>query len=130
MQYISLNQVLYLHKKIINSTGGSLGIRDIKMLESSLSHPFMTFDGKDLYNSIIDKAGALGFSIIMNHPFIDGNKRVGHAVMELFLYLNGYEIKSDVDEQEKIIIKVASGNLKRQEFIKWLKKVVIKHKDT
>ena len=126
MQFITLNQILYLHKNIINTTGGSPGIRDIQMLESALSQPFMTFDSKDLYKSIIDKAGALGFSLIMNHAFIDGNKRIGHAAMELFLYLNGFEIKSDFIEQEQIILNVASGKLDRKDFIKWLKSVVIK----
>ena len=129
MQSLTLNQILYLHNRIIEATGGAPGIRDLKMLESSLAQPFMTFDGKDLYSSIIEKAGALGYSLIMNHAFIDGNKRIGHAAMELFLYLNGFEIKSDSIEHEKIILEVASGNKSRKEFINWLKKVVIKKRD-
>jgi len=70
MQFISLNQILYLYKKIIDSSGGTKGIRDFKMLEASLVQPYMIFDGKDLYKTIIDKAAALGFSIIMNHPLL------------------------------------------------------------
>ncbi len=86
----------------------------------------MTFSGKDLYKTIIDKAAALGFSLIMNHPFIDGNKRTGHASMELFLYFNGFEIKCDLIEQEKVILQVASGNMNRKDFTKWLKKATKK----
>ena len=130
MQSLTLNQILYLHNRIIESTGGASGIRDLKLLESSLAQPFMTFDGKDLYGSIIEKAGALGFSLIMNHAFIDGNKRIGHAAMELFLYLNGFEIESDYKEQENIILEVASGNIARKEFIDWLKNKVIKKRNS
>ena len=68
----------------------------------------------------MDKAAALGFSLIQNHPFVDGNKRIGHAAMETFLVLNGFEINASVDEQEEIIIKVASGNMSRNELADWL----------
>ena len=80
----------------------------------------MTFEGKDLYPSVAAKAAALGFSLIRNHPFIDGNKRVGHAAMELFLVLNGHEIEASVDEQEAVILDVASGDMEREEFLNWL----------
>jgi death-on-curing protein len=80
----------------------------------------MTFEGKDLYPSVAAKAAALGFSLIRNHPFIDGNKRVGHAAMELFLLLNGREIEASVDEQEAVFLGVASGDLDRDEFLNWL----------
>ena len=85
----------------------------------------MTFDGKDLYPTLIEKAAALGYSIIINHPFIDGNKRAGHAALEVFLILNGYEIEAGVDEQEKIILQLASGELTREEFLNWLEKHAI-----
>ncbi len=75
----------------------------------------MTFGGQDLYPTIADKAAALGHSLIQNHPFVDGNKRVGHAAMEVFLVLNGYEISASVDEQEEIILSVASGQMSRAE---------------
>ena len=71
----------------------------------------MTFGGKDLYPSLVEKAAALGYSLIQNHPFLDGNKRTGHAVMEVFLSLNDFEIQSSVDEQENIILQVASGEM-------------------
>ena len=81
----------------------------------------MTFVGEDLYPTVVDKAAALGFSIVMNHPFIDGNKRTGHAAMETFLVLNGMEINASVDEQERVILALASGELGREEFVQWMK---------
>lgn len=81
----------------------------------------MTFDGNDLYHDIISKAAAPGFSLISNHPFVDGNKRIGHAAMEVFLMLNGYEIESGVDEQEQTILNVASGKINRNQFTEWLR---------
>lgn len=105
-----------------------MGIRDIGGLESAVAQPRATFDGKDLYPDLIEKAATLGFSIIMNHPFIDGNKRTGHAALEVFLLLNGYEINASVDDQEKIILGLASGEVERKEFIKWLRRCVIEKK--
>lgn len=75
-----------------------------------------------MYPDLASKAAALGHSLIQNHPFVDGNKRVGHAAMEVFLLLNGYEIDASVDEQEKIIIDVASGKVSRIELNAWLRK--------
>lgn len=80
----------------------------------------MTFGGDELYPTIAQKAAALGFSVIMNHPFLDGNKRIGHALMEVFLILNGWEIQCGVDEQEQVILSLASGTLDRETFTKWV----------
>jgi death-on-curing protein len=93
MRYLSIDQVLVIHKRILEQSGGGAGIRDFGALESALAQPEMTFGGDELYPSISEKASALGFSLVMNHPFVDGNKRVGHAVMEVFLVLNGYELQ-------------------------------------
>jgi death-on-curing protein len=103
-------------------SGGLVGIRDLGALESAIAQPYMTFDGIELYPSLIEKAAALGFSLIQNHPFTDGNKRTGHAALESFLTLNGYEINANVDEQVEVILSVASGKLSRQEFTVWLEK--------
>ena len=121
MRYLSLAEVLELHRLIIEQSGGAIGIRDLGSLESALAQPGMTFGSEDLYPTVIDKAVALGFSIIMNHPFIDGNKRTGHAAMEIFLILNGMEISASVDEQEQVILAVASGDLGREDFSEWLR---------
>lgn len=80
----------------------------------------MSFDGEDLYPSLVEKAAALGFSIIMNHPLVDGNKRTGHAATEVFLVLNGMEIIAAIDEQERIVLGVALGELGRENFVEWL----------
>jgi len=80
----------------------------------------MTFEGVDLYPTLVSKAAALGYSLIMNHPFVDGNKRVGHAAMEVMLVLNGYQLPADVDEQERIVLAVASGAMSRDQFAGWL----------
>ena len=102
-----------------------MGIRDLGALESAIAQPRMTFAGEDLYPTIVDKASVLGFSIVMNHPFVDGNKRTGHAAMETFLILNGLEINADVDEQERVILSLASGELKREMFTNWLQRSVV-----
>ncbi len=120
MRFLSLGDVLELYRRIVEETGGATGIRDLNGLQSAMAQPRMTFEGKDLYPSVAAKAAALGFSLIRNHPFIDGNKRVGHAAMELFLALNGHEIEASVDEQEAVILGVASGDIVREEFLIWL----------
>lgn len=125
MKYLSLKDILSLYEKIIQQSGGSYGIRDMNLLKSSVAQPFMTYDCLELYPTLIDKACALGYSLIMNHPFIDGNKRIGHASLELFLYINGYEILASVDEQEKIILSIASGKMSREAFKEWINKHLI-----
>lgn len=121
IRYLTLVEVLNLHRQIIEQSGGALGVRDLGALESALAQPRMTFGGEDLYPTLVDKAAALGFSIVMNHPFVDGNKRTGHAAMETFLVLNGMEISASVDEQEQVILALASGNSGRELFVEWLK---------
>lgn len=120
IRYLVLDEVLKLHRRIIEQSGGTTGIRDLGGLESALAQPQMTFSGQELYPTIAEKAAALSFSLIMNHPFLDGNKRIGHASMEVFLVLNDFEIKASVDEQEQVMLRVASGEWERDEFTKWL----------
>jgi death-on-curing protein len=121
IRHLSLMEVLDLHHQVIEQSGGTLGIRDLGALESAVAQPEMTFDGEDLYPTIVEKAASLGFSLVMNHPFLDGNKRIGHAAMETFLILNGIEISATVDEQEQIILALASGELEREVFVEWLR---------
>jgi death-on-curing protein len=120
MHYPTVSDALETYRRIIEQTGGLMGIRDIGALESALAQPLMTFDEKDLYPTIVEKASALGFSLIQNHPFADGNKRTGHALMEAFLVINGFEIQATTDEQADIILKVASGEMGRADFTEWL----------
>jgi len=125
MRHLTLNEVLELHRRIIDQSGGSLGIRDLGALESALAQPRMTFEGVALYPTIVEKAAALRFSLIKNHPFVDGNKRTGHAAMEVFLVLNGFEIDASVDQQQKIILQVASGELERDALTRWLHRHIV-----
>lgn len=120
MRYLVLNEVLELYRRVIEQSGGAFGVRDLGLLESALAQPRMTFSGTELYPTIAEKAASLGYSIINNHPFVDGNKRTGHAAMEVFLILNSYEIEAPLEEQEKIVLQIASGELGREEFAVWL----------
>lgn len=128
MRYLRLREVLHLYHRIIQQSGGSMGIRDFSALESALAQPQMTFAGHDLYPSLIEKAATLAFSIIQNHPFVDGNKRTGHAAMETFLLHNEHEISAPSDEQERVLLQVAAGKLAREEFAAWLRRHVVKRK--
>ncbi len=121
MRYLTVDEVLVIYDRIMRESGGGIGIRDIGALESAVAQPRMTFGGEELYPTITEKAAALGFSLIQNHPFVDGNKRTGHAAMELFLVLNGQEISATEDEQYDIILKVAAGETTREEFSTWLR---------
>lgn len=129
MRYLNPAEILEMYRQAMEQSGGMVGIRDIGALESAVAQPRMTFGGKDLYPTTVEKAASLGFSIIQNHPFVDGNKRTGHAAMETFLYLNGYEIRADVDEQVDIILSVASGQTERQAFAAWLENNVVETDD-
>jgi death-on-curing protein len=128
MRYLVLAEVLELHRRIISQFGGATGIRDLGALESALGQPRMTFGGTDLYPTTADKASSLGYSLIANHPFVDGNKRTGHAAMEVFLLLNGLEIDASVDEQERIILQLASGKMSREAFTEWLRAHVVERR--
>ena len=125
MRYLSLQEVISLHSLLIAQSGGSDGLRDRGALESAVAQPEASFGGEDLYPDLASKAGALGHSLIQNHPFVDGNKRIGHAAMEVFLVLNGHEIAASVDDQEKIIIDVASGKVSRIELSEWISKQMV-----
>jgi death-on-curing protein len=129
MRYLTLNEVLELYRRIMEQSSGAVGIQSLDALESALAQPRMTFGGEELYPTIVEKGCALGFSLIKNHPFVDGNKRTGHAAMETFLVLNGYEISASVDEQERVILQVASGEMGREEFTAWLGAHVVDKKN-
>jgi death-on-curing protein len=121
MRYLTLDEVLELHRLALEQTGGMPGLRDLGMLESAVAQPYMAYGGEELYPTLFDKASALGYSLIKNHPFVDGNKRVGHAAMETFLVLNGHEIRAGVEEQERVILGVAAGAVGREEFTGWIR---------
>jgi death-on-curing protein len=120
IRYLTLEELLELHRLVLELSGGLGGIRETGGLASALAQPRKTFDGQDLYASLADKGAALAFSLVANHPFLDGNKRVGHAALETFLLLNGWELDAVVDEQEHIFLRLAAGTLAREEFSAWV----------
>ena len=121
MRYVTVAELVELYGRVMQQFGGAIGLRDLPALDSALAQPRMTFGGADLYPTPAEKAAALGFSLINNHPFVDGNKRVGHAAMETFLFLNGLEIDALLDEQERVVLGVASGEVTREGLAEWLR---------
>jgi len=121
IRYLTDGEILELHRLVMEQSGGRAGVRDRGGLESALAQPQMAFDGQELYPTLAEKAAALGFFLISNHPFVDGNKRTGHAAMEAFLVLNGHELSVGVDEQEHVVLQVASGRRGRQAFTEWVR---------
>jgi death-on-curing protein len=121
MRYLTLAEVVELHELVLAATGGAAGVRDLGGLESALAQPKATFDGRDLHQTLVEKAAALGFSLVQNHPFVDGNKRTAHAAMETFLVLNGSEIAASVSEQERLMTEVATGRVQREQLVGWLR---------
>lgn len=120
MQFLELEQLLSLHAKVIARSGGSDGVRDMGAVESALAQPQMAFGDTELYPTLAEKAAALGYSLIKNHAFVDGNKRIGHAAMETFLLLNGFEVNASTDEQERIILSLAASEMGRDQFSDWV----------
>ena len=123
MIVLTKEQVLILHKRLIETTGGSDGIRDKGMLESALSNPFQSFGGESLYPSIQAKAAQLCYGLVKNHPMLDGNKRLGTHVMLVFLALNGYELEYSQKELSDAILALAAGKMSAEDLLQW----IIKH---
>ncbi len=120
MRYLTLSEVLDLHRRVIDQSGGAAGVRELGGVEAAVAQPQMTFGGEDLYPTIEAKATALCFSLVMNHPFVDGNKRIGHAAMEAFLVMNGHELAADVDDAENVMMTLAAGELSREALLAWV----------
>jgi death on curing protein len=118
---IDSDDAIRIQEILIDKFGGSKGIRDINLLESALSRPFQTFDQKDLYPHPIEKAAALIESILINHPFIDGNKRIGYVLMRLLLMEYGLDIYAKENEKYNFVISIAKGDYKFDTIVKWLK---------
>ena len=130
MRYLTLGEILELHRRIIQTSGGADAIRDLGALESAVAQPKATFDAIDLYPSLADKAAALCFSVVQNHPFVDRNKRAGHAAMSTFLLLNGSDIDATTDEQEQLMLHLAAGRLRRDQLATWLAEHVQQRDDS
>ena len=120
MKMLSKRQVIMLHEQLINETGGSHGLRDDGLLESALSAPFQSFEGTEAYPSIQQKAARLCFGLVMDHPFVDGNKRIGAHTMLVFLALNGIELSYQQEELADTILRLAAGEVQYEQLFKWL----------
>lgn len=127
MILISKEQVFKIHTSLINETGGIDGIRDENLLDSALNSPFQTFDTKDLYPEISDKAAQLSFSIIKNHPFLDGNKRIGVHIMLVFLTLNNIKLLYSQKELIDLGLKIADSSFSKNDIKKWIEKRMAKN---
>ena len=120
MKILTKDQIILLHAQLIKETGGTEGIRDEGLLDSAILSPFQSFDGKELYPSVLEKGVRLGFWLIQNHAFIDGNKRIGAHAMLVFLALNGYVFSYTQKELTEIVFSVAAGEKDHDNLLFWL----------
>lgn len=123
---INIEIVKYFHTILIEEFGGSSGIRDFHALQAATQRPFSTFDGKDLYPTINDKAAALVESLVKNHAFIDGNKRIGYVMLRFFLMENGYDLSSSQTDKYNFIIEISKGNLGFEGIKDWIARNTLK----
>ena len=122
MKYLYPNQILYLHERILQQSGGLIGLRDVNLLESAVYRPQVTFGNHELYPDLFSKVAALGHSLIQNYPFADGNKRTGFEAMRLMLRLNGFDLQGTAKMKFQFVINIATGEYTEQEIADWLQK--------
>ncbi|MGI6585787.1 MAG: type II toxin-antitoxin system death-on-curing family toxin [Lutisporaceae bacterium] len=120
MKMLEMKDIILFHKKLIEKTGGSDGIRDYSLIDSALNRAFASFDGKDLYESIEEKISVIATSMVKNHGFVDGNKRIGIAVMLLLLQLNEIVVQYIQTELIELGLNIASGNYSEQDVTEWI----------
>lgn len=122
MIYLSAEQVLFLHARLIQETGGAHGVRDLGLLQSAVGRPRARFAGTDLYPDLFTKAAALMESLVRNHPFVDGNKRAGIAVAGIFLVINGWRLAASNAELESVTMGVAEGKQSLDQLSDWFRR--------
>ena len=127
MKYLTAEQVLFIHSRVIDETGGVHGVRDIGLLQSAVARPKATFGGEDLYPDVMATAVALMSSLARNHPFMDGNKRTAIASTSIFLGMNGFRFEAGQKELVRFSIDMAVGRLSDTEAAGWLKKHCVKN---
>ena len=120
MKILTKKQILLLHNELISEFGGIAGIRDEGLLDSAINAPFQSFGGEELYPTLLEKAARLGYGIISNHPFFDGNKRTGTHVMLVFLNINGIYLNYDDIDLINTILSIASGNMTENQLLLWI----------
>ncbi len=121
IEFLLIDDVLAIHADLIERYGGALGLRDRQLLESAIAQPRAAFGGQNLHEDEFAMAAAYAFHLVMNHPFLDGNKRVGYAAAETFLVMNGYETTCGDDEAYDTVIAVATGSMPKAELAAWFR---------
>ena len=121
MKVLSKRQILMLHSLLVAQSGGMDGLRDEGLLESAVNAPLQTFGGQELYPTVLEKAARLGYGLIHNHPFIDGNKRIGTHAMLVFLDINNITLSYEDDDLISAILRATSGDMDDSELLEWLK---------
>lgn len=120
MKILSKQQIMTLQQQLIEQTGGTPGVRDEGLLESALNAPFQGFGDTEVYPSLQQKAARLGYGLVKNHPFVDGNKRIGAHAMLVFLALNGIVLQYTQQELSDVILQVAAGETEYDDLLDWL----------
>lgn len=121
MKILSKRQILMLHSMLVAQSGGMDGLRDEGLLESAINAPLQIFGGQELYPTVLEKAARLGYGLIHNHPFMDGNKRIGTHAMLVFLDINNITLSYADDDLIAAILRVTSGDMDEVELLEWLK---------
>jgi death-on-curing protein len=125
VRYLTAQEVLFIHARMIVTTGGGHGVRDVGLLASAVARPQATFGGEDLYPDVFTKAAALMASLIQNHPFVDGNKRTGITAAGLFLRRNGWRLQTSNEELERFTLRVATERVPIEEIAGWLRQYAL-----
>lgn len=125
MKILTKQQILMLHNDLITQSGGSGGIRDEGLLDSAINTPFQSFGGTDLYPTLLQKAARLGYGLIKNHPFVDGNKRIGTHAMLVFLDINKVVLTYKDDDLINTILEVTAGNADEKHLLLWLQNHIV-----
>ena len=120
MIWISAEDVILIHSRVIEGSGGLDGLRDRDGLETAVSAPMQTFDGKELYPTDLEKIARLGFGLASNHAFVDGNKRIGAMMTQLLLKWNGYDLTLHTGELADMFIAIADGTAKEKDLLDWI----------
>ncbi len=126
INYLSLDQVLAIHLEMVERYGGSANLLDVGKIESAVAQPQMTFDGIDLYPTLVEKAAALSFSLACNHGFEDGNKRAAFGALDLFLRGNGFKVSVSADEIQAAFLALSDHKMTRGEFLEWVRQHTVK----
>lgn len=122
MKYLGHRQALWIYRRLMEEMGGSLGLRDEGLLRSALARPQASFGGEDLYPTLFEKAAALAESLVRNHPFLDGNKRMALACLRVMLKMNGFQVIASQEAKARLVERIALKEVSVQDVTDWLKK--------